>query len=52
MAVSKKKIIVEVPHRISGFFEIVDEINGVMIEDPQKIGSRGSGFCLSAVGKT
>jgi pantoate kinase len=52
MAVSKKKIIVEVPHRISGFFEIVDEINGVMIEDPQKIGSRGAGFCLSAVGKT
>ena len=52
MAGSKKKIIVEVPHRISGFFEIVDEINGIMIEDPQKIGSRGAGFCLSAVGKT
>ena len=52
MAVSKKKIIVEVPHRISGFFEIVDEINGIKIKDPEKIGSRGAGFCLSALGKT
>jgi len=47
-----KKVIVEVPHRISGFFEIVDEINGVKLEDPERIGSRGAGFCLSAVGKT
>ncbi len=46
------KISVEVPHRISGFFEIVDEINGVKIQNPEKIGSRGAGFCLSAVGKT
>ena len=46
------KIIIEVPHRISGFFEIVDEFNGVKLEDPEKIGSRGAGFCLSAVGKT
>ena len=52
MAVSKKKVIVEVPHRISGFFEIVDEINGIKIKDPEKIGSRGAGFCLSALGKT
>jgi len=47
-----KKVIVEVPHRISGFFEIVDEINGKKIDDPENIGSRGAGFCLSAVGKT
>ena len=47
-----KKIIIEVPHRISGFFEIVDEINGVKIIDPVKEGSRGAGFCLSAKGKT
>ena len=47
-----KKITVEVPHRISGFFEIVDEIDGVKIIDSEKIGSRGAGFCLSAVGKT
>jgi len=49
---SNKKVIVEVPHRISGFFEIVDEIDGKKIEDPEKIGSRGAGFCLSAVGKS
>ena len=48
----KEKVIVEVPHRISGFFEIVDEANGVKIKEYEKIGSRGAGFCLSAVGKT
>jgi len=47
-----KKVIVEIPHRISGFFEIVDKINGVKIMDPEKIGSRGAGFCVNAVGKT
>jgi pantoate kinase len=47
-----KKIIVEVPHRISGFFEIVDEINGIKINDPERIGSRGAGFCVNAEGKT
>ncbi|MHA1257848.1 MAG: GHMP family kinase ATP-binding protein [Promethearchaeota archaeon] len=52
MDVSKKKILVEVPHRISGFFEIVDEINGIKIKELENIGSRGAGFCLSAVGKT
>ncbi|MFX1380030.1 MAG: hypothetical protein ACFFA4_13145 [Promethearchaeota archaeon] len=51
---SKKieKVFVEVPHRISGFFEIVDTINGILIEDPEKIGSRGAGFCVNSVGKT
>ncbi|MFX1259350.1 MAG: hypothetical protein ACFFAN_15960 [Promethearchaeota archaeon] len=52
MSKRNRKIVVEVPHRISGFFEIVDEVNGVKIKDPEKIGSRGAGFCLSAVGKT
>ncbi|UCC21028.1 MAG: hypothetical protein JSV62_07040 [Promethearchaeota archaeon] len=47
-----KKVIVKFPHRISGFFEIVDEINGVKINDPERIGSRGAGFCVDAVGKT
>jgi pantoate kinase len=47
-----KKIVTEVPHRISGFFEIVDKINGVKIKDPERIGSRGAGFCVNAVGKT
>lgn len=53
MIISKiKKITVEVPHRISGFFEIVDQINGVKIKDPVRIGSRGAGFCVNAIGKT
>ncbi|MFX1574636.1 MAG: hypothetical protein ACFFB0_18005 [Promethearchaeota archaeon] len=52
MVVLDKEVIVEVPHRISGFFEIVDEINGMKIQDPEKIGSRGAGFNLSAVGRT
>jgi pantoate kinase len=47
-----KKVTIEVPHRISGFFEIVDKINGVKITDPERIGSRGAGFCVNAVGKT
>jgi len=47
-----REVIVEVPHRISGFFEIVDDINGAKIINPEKIGSRGAGFNLSAVGRT
>lgn len=46
------KVIVKVPHRISGFFEIVDKINDVKIMDPEKIGSRGAGFCIDAFGNT
>ncbi|TFG14569.1 MAG: hypothetical protein EU535_03345 [Promethearchaeota archaeon] len=45
-------IIVDVPHRISGFFEIVDQINGINIKDPEKIGSTGAGFNLNAFGRT
>ncbi|MFX0076739.1 MAG: hypothetical protein ACFE96_14950 [Candidatus Hermodarchaeota archaeon] len=52
MAKNSKKIVVEVPHRISGFFEIVDKENGVPIKNPEKIGSRGAGFNVSGVGKT
>jgi pantoate kinase len=48
----KGEVIVEVPHRISGFFEIVDEIDGTIINNPERIGSRGAGFNLSAVGRT
>lgn len=48
----KKEVIVDVPHRISGFFEIFDELNGNKLTDPIEIGSRGAGFNLSAVGKT
>ncbi len=48
----KREVIVEVPHRISGFFEIVDEIDGIKITNPERIGSRGAGFNLSAVGRT
>ncbi|MFX1407502.1 MAG: hypothetical protein ACFFBW_11125 [Promethearchaeota archaeon] len=52
MVINKPKVIVEVPHRISGFFEIVDEKNGKLIENPVEIGSRGAGFNVNAVGKT
>jgi len=52
MAHFKREVIVEVPHRISGFFEIVDEIDGKKIDAPERIGSRGAGFNLSAVGRT
>lgn len=47
-----KSIIVDVPHRISGFFEIVDQIDGINIKDPEKIGSTGAGFNLNAFGRT
>lgn len=52
MAPYKREVEVEVPHRISGFFEIVDEINGTIINNPERIGSRGAGFNLSAIGRT
>jgi pantoate kinase len=52
MAANKREVIFEVPHRISGFFEIVDEIDGTSIINPERIGSRGAGFNLSAVGRT
>ena len=47
-----KRVIVKVPHRISGFFEIVDEINGKKINNPEKVGSRGAGFNLNSFGTT
>lgn len=47
-----KEVVVEVPHRVSGFFEIVDEIDGIKLDNPERIGSRGAGFNLSAVGRT
>ena len=52
MVSTTNKIIVEVPHRISGFFEIVDKENGILIKNPEKIGSRGAGFNVSGVGET
>ena len=52
MVSNTNKIIVEVPHRISGFFEIVDKENGIPIKNPEKIGSRGAGFNVNAVGET
>ena len=52
MPIRTKKVRVEIPHRISGFFEIVDKVNGVKISEPERIGSRGAGFCVSALGTT
>jgi pantoate kinase len=47
-------ITVEVPHRISGFFEIVDHSlpPEPALDDLASIGSRGGGPCLSACGTT
>ncbi|MHA1459714.1 MAG: GHMP family kinase ATP-binding protein, partial [Promethearchaeota archaeon] len=36
----------------SGFFEIVDEENGIPIKNPERIGSRGAGFNVSGIGET
>ncbi|MHA1196012.1 MAG: GHMP family kinase ATP-binding protein [Promethearchaeota archaeon] len=52
MPIKTRKIIVKVPHRISGFFEIVDEREGKKILNPEEIGSRGAGFNLKAFGAT
>jgi pantoate kinase len=52
MTSKTNEIFVEVPHRISGFFEIVDKKNGIPITNPEKIGSRGAGFNVSEVGET
>ncbi len=47
-------IVVEVPHRISGFFQIMDHVvpPGPTLDDLASIGSRGGGPCLSACGTT
>ena len=52
MSNKEVKVIVKVPHRISGFFEIVDKLNGIKIEDPQLVGSRGAGFNINNFGIT
>jgi len=52
MANITNKITVEVPHRISGFFEIVDKKNGNNINNPEQIGSRGAGFNVNGKGRT
>lgn len=52
MSNKEVKVIVKVPHRISGFFEIVDQLNGIKIKDPQLVGSRGAGFNINNFGIT
>ncbi|MBD3186438.1 hypothetical protein GF325_06395 [Candidatus Bathyarchaeota archaeon] len=49
-----REITVAVPHRISGFFEIVDQaqVTGTSLQALSAIGSRGGGPCLSALGTT
>jgi len=47
-----KKITVEVPHRLTGFFQIVDTRKGKKLSTPEQIGSRGAGISLSGTGKT
>jgi pantoate kinase len=53
MNAEEKVVTVTIPHRISGFFEIVDnpkQDNNREIEE--KIGSRGAGFNLTGLGRT
>ena len=49
-----RKVVVDVPHRISGFFEIVDHKlpENYALNDLLSIGSRGGGPCLSECGVT
>ncbi len=46
------KVIVDVPHRISGFFEPVDVEMGRSVQDLARAGSRGGGPALTAFGQT
>ena len=50
--VSTRKIEVWVPHRISGFFQMMDPKEKNSQKDLTKIGSRGGGPSLTAFGKT
>lgn len=46
------QITILVPHRISGFFQIVESGGGRPVSDISKVGSRGGGPSLTAYGKT
>jgi pantoate kinase len=52
MKIEHEEISVKVPHRLTGFFEIVDTERGERISNPERIGSRGAGISLSGMGKT
>lgn len=45
-------ITVLVPHRISGFFQIIESGGGIPVDDVSKVGSRGGGPSLTAYGRT
>ncbi len=49
---SLRRIQVRVPHRISGFFQVVESEAGRPIEDLARVGSRGGGPALTAFGIT
>ncbi len=49
---SDTEITVLVPHRISGFFQIVESGGGRPVDDLSRIGSKGGGPSLSNYGKT
>ena len=48
----KSKIVIKGAHRITGFYEIVDSKNGIKLENPEQIGSRGAGFSPKGRGPT
>ncbi|GAB4327669.1 MAG: pantoate kinase [Promethearchaeota archaeon] len=45
-------VTVRVPHRISGFFQVVESERGRPLEDLAKVGSKGGGPALTAWGTT
>ncbi|MBY9007563.1 MAG: hypothetical protein KGD63_12485 [Candidatus Lokiarchaeota archaeon] len=47
-----EEIQVKIPHRITGFFEIVSIKSGNQYDKPENIGSKGAGFTLNAFGFT
>ncbi|MBN2154998.1 MAG: hypothetical protein JW776_03045 [Candidatus Lokiarchaeota archaeon] len=49
---AETEITVLVPHRISGFFQIIESGGGRPVDDLSQIGSRGGGPSLSIFGKT
>lgn len=49
---ASEEITIKVPHRISGFFQIVEGESGRPFEDISRVGSRGGGPALTAFGTT
>ncbi len=47
-----KEVFIKIPHRISGFFQMMNPVNDLKKKQPSQIGSCGGGPSLTAYGKT